>query len=61
MIHIVLKSTLPLGLIFSSRCQRYDFISVTSMTNVTLPEITFDIKVKFPIEFSEYLLSTITN
>ena len=53
MIHTVLKSTMPLGLIFASRRQRYDFISLTSMTNVTFPYITFDIKVKFPIEFSE--------
>ena len=61
MIHTGLKCTLPLGLIFASRCQRYDLISLTSTTNVTFPPFTFEIKIKFPVEFSEQLLSTFTN
>lgn len=56
MIHTVLQSTLPLGLIFASRCQRYDLISLTSMTHATFPYITFYMKVKFPVEFFEQLL-----
>ena len=53
MIHTVLQSTVPLGLIFASRCQRYDLISLTSMTHATFPYITFYMKVKFPVEFFE--------